>query len=327
MSNQKVVDVQMLQIFVTTAEERNMSAAAKRLGVTQSAISQSIRQLEEQFGVVLLNRERRPLALTPAGLALRNRAVMLLNEMGNLKAQVVDASKGIKPDVRLGLIDSYAATCGTAFIKEMLGRTTSLSVRTGLSPYHGEALVGRELDLVVSTDPLTDIDGIIRRRLLTEQFLVITPPGYVGNARTAKEIRALAQAQPILRFNHQSHLGMQIERFLRRIDVRAPHRLEVDTADTLTSMVAGGIGWAVTTPMCLLQAGDFSTKVTTHFIEGLASGRSVYLVARRDEYSTFFEEAYDVARALVEPTLLAGAKAIRPGLELLIEPEPRIADD
>ena len=40
------IDLQVLHLFVTTAEERNMSAAALRLGTTQSAVSQGIRQLE-----------------------------------------------------------------------------------------------------------------------------------------------------------------------------------------------------------------------------------------------------------------------------------------
>ena len=237
MPTTKPLEMQMLRMFVTTAEEGSMSNAAKRLGVTQSAISQSIRHLEEHFGVVLLTRDRRPLALTPAGLALRNRGLALLNESDRLKAEVIDASRGTTLDVRIGLVDSFAATCGTSFIKEMLGGATTLSVRTGLSPFQGEALVARELDLAVSTDALVDLDNIVRRRLLTEQFLVITPTTYGASVRTREQLRPLSDALPMLRFNRQSHLGTQVERFLRRIELRVAHRLEVDTADTLTSIL------------------------------------------------------------------------------------------
>jgi DNA-binding transcriptional LysR family regulator len=327
MTNVKLVDMQMVQAFVTTAEERSMSSAAKRLGVTQSAISQSIRNLEEQFGVALLNRERRPLALTPAGLALRNRGVMLLNEIAHLKAQVIDASLGIKPDMRIGLVDSFAATCGSALIKEMLGRATTLAVRTGLTPYLGEALVARELDMVVSSDPLADMDGIVRRRLLAEQFLLITPRQQAGKLRTVKDIRDLTQTQPLVRLNRKSHLGAQIERFLRRVDVRAPHRLEVDNADTLTSMVAGGTGWAITTPMCLLQAGELAKQVKLHFLEGLTADRSIFLVARRDEYGRLFDETYGTVQLVLKTTLLPGLRAISPNLERLIELEKRTENE
>src|SRR5215813_2929522 len=323
MTNAKSIDLQMLQAFVTTAEERNMSSAAKRLGVTQSAVSQSIRQLEEQFGVVLFNRDRRPLVLTPAGLTLRNRGVLLLNEMAHLKAQVIDASLGIKADMRIGLVDSFAGTCGTALIKEMLTRATTLSVRTGLSPNLGEALVARELDLIVSTDSLADMDGIVRHKLFTEQFLLITPRQQAGSVRTAKEIRELALLKPMVRLNLKSHLGIQIERFLRRIDVRAPHRLEVDNADTLTSMVAGGIGWAITTPMCLLQAGEVAKQVKLHLFDGLSVSRSIFLVARRGEYGHLIDETHRLIQSVLKSSFLPGLRAIRPELEKLIETDPR----
>lgn len=321
MPTTKPLDMQTLQIFVTTAEERNMSNAAKRLGLTQSAVSQSIRQLEDQFGVVLLNRERRPLSLTPAGLALRNRGVMLLDDMSHLKAHVIDASRGIKPDVRVGLVDSFAGTCGPAFIKAMLRQSTTLSVRTGLTPYQSEALVGRDLDIVVSTDPLADLDGIVRRRLLSEQFLVITPKQHARALRTPKDLRELADALPIVRFNRQSHVGAQIERFLRRMDARIPHRLEVDTADTLTSMVAGDIGWAITTPMCLLQAGEYARKVKLHFFNASNTGRSLYLLARQDEYSHLFDHACTIAHSIVSTSLLQRLEAIHADLPKLIDIE------
>ncbi len=323
----KPLDMQALQVFVATAEERNMSNAAKRLGLTQSAVSQSIRQLEEQFGVVLFNRERRPLSLTPAGLALRNRGVLLLDDMSRLKAHVIDASRGIKPDVRVGLVDSFAGTCGPAFIKAMLLQSTTLSVRTGLTPYHSEALVGRDLDIVVSTDPLADLDGIDRRRLLSEQFLVITPKAYTNKVRTPADLRELSEAQPIIRFNRQSHIGAQIERFLRRIDVRVPHRLEVDTADTLASMVAGEIGWAITTPMCLLQAGEYAKQVRLNFLGAPGGGRSMYLLARHDEYSHLFDEVYAIAHSIASTSLRRRLATIHGDLPKLVEIDKETQDE
>jgi DNA-binding transcriptional LysR family regulator len=321
MPTAKLLDMQALQIFVTTAEERNMSSTARRLGLTQSAVSQSIRQLEDQLGVVLFNRERRPLTLTPAGLALRNRGGSLLDDMTRLKAHVIDASRGIRPDVRVGLVDSFAGSYGPAFIKAMLAQSTTLAVRTGLTPYFSESLVGHDLDIVISTDPLADVDGIERRRLLSEQFVVITPKQYQGSVRTPDDLRALGAALPIIRFNRQSHMGAQIDRFLRRLEVRLPRRLEVDTADTLASMVAGDIGWAITTPLCLLQAADFGKRVKLHFISASNSGRSLYLLARKEEYSHFFDEVYAIAHSIMSSSLLKRLSEINANLPKLVEIE------
>src|SRR5262249_32639378 len=158
------------------AQDCNMSKAAERLGVSQSAVSQSIRVLEENFGAPLLNRSARPLTLTPAGIALFNRGRVLLDEALNLRGAVIEASRGIKPSLRLGLVDSFAATCGTPLVQHLLRSTAQLSVRTGLSPALGEALARRELDLAISSRSL-DLDGMANHVFMSERFFVIAPKG------------------------------------------------------------------------------------------------------------------------------------------------------
>src|SRR5438105_4170254 len=58
---------QQLQVFVAVARHRSFSGAARELGVTRSAVSQAVRQLEEQLRVVLLARTTRSVALTDSG--------------------------------------------------------------------------------------------------------------------------------------------------------------------------------------------------------------------------------------------------------------------
>ena len=106
MQDTRPIDMQALRVFVATAQDCNMSKAAERLGISQSAVSQSVRLLEESFGAPLLNRSARPLTLTPAGVALFNRGRVLLEEALNLRGAVIEASQGIKPSLRIGLVDS-----------------------------------------------------------------------------------------------------------------------------------------------------------------------------------------------------------------------------
>ncbi|GAA0577521.1 LysR family transcriptional regulator [Caenispirillum bisanense] len=63
-------DLNALAVFVLVAEERNFRAAADRLGVTRSAVSQTIRRLEESLGIALVRRTTRSVSLTEAGEAL-----------------------------------------------------------------------------------------------------------------------------------------------------------------------------------------------------------------------------------------------------------------
>lgn len=318
MSANKSIDMYAVYVFVTVAEEGSMTAAAARLGLTPSAVSQTIRQLEEDFGVMLVNRARRPFVLTPYGIALKNRGEILTQEIANLKAQVLEAGHGIKPELRIGLVDSFAITCGSVFTKRLMDSSSQLLIRTGLSPQQGEALMRRELDLIVTSDPLIDTDSVVRHRLFTEGYFVITPPEYRKRIKTIEDMRELSADLPLVRFNRNSQIGMQIERYLRRIDIRVPNLLEFDNADTLTSMVAAGIGWAVTTPISFLQSETYSRQVLTHMPEPLGIKRSLYIVAHRDEYSAFVEEACDVTREIIETVFIPKLEALHRGIEKLV---------
>jgi DNA-binding transcriptional LysR family regulator len=81
-------DLSALSVFLTVAEEHSFTKAAKRLGVSPSAISHSMRELEEEIGVRLLSRTTRSVALTDAGEHLRTRLHPAFNEIGEALGQV-----------------------------------------------------------------------------------------------------------------------------------------------------------------------------------------------------------------------------------------------
>lgn len=66
------IDLNLLPLFLAVAEEPNFRAAADRLGVTRSAVSQGIRRLEDAFGTMLVMRTTRSVRLTEAGERLRD---------------------------------------------------------------------------------------------------------------------------------------------------------------------------------------------------------------------------------------------------------------
>ncbi len=318
MKDQQPIDMRSLSIFLATAEAGNMTGAATQLGISQSGVSQAIRSLEEDLGTVLFNRDQRPLTLTTAGLALRNRGSVLLEQARTLKGAVLDASRGLRPDLRLGLVDSFAATFGTHLIRLLLEKVTQLSVRTGLTPHLTEGLVRREFDLVVTTDPLDDMGGIVRHHLIAEHFLAIVPKNTKVTLSTIADVRLLAERMPIIRFNSLSHLGMQVERFLRRCGIRASRRLEVDTADTLASMVAGGLGWAVTTPLCVLQAGLYARSVRPLTLPAPSVTRDIYLLTREGEAPNAARHVIDLVQSIFRSDIAPDLRSIDEKMSKLI---------
>lgn len=85
-------DLAALSVFLTVAEERSFTRAAKRLFVSPSAVSHSMRGLEEEIGVRLLSRTTRSVALTDAGEHLLARLRPALTEIG----EAVDQVSGLK---------------------------------------------------------------------------------------------------------------------------------------------------------------------------------------------------------------------------------------
>jgi len=309
---QKTLDLNGLRMFVAAAEDRSMSAAALRVGASQSAVSQSVRQLEEDLGVVLFDRRKRPLHLTTAGLTLFNRARVLLADSAQIRSEVLEASRGIAPEVTVGLVDSFAATCGPVFISQLLKKTVRLSVHSGLTPFHGEKLFAREFDMVITSDTFDAMERASYRRLYSEAFVVLTPRR--GGARSIDRagLNKLAQAAPLVRFNAASHLGTQVETLLRRTGIRATSRLEVDTADTLVAMVAAGAGWAISTPTCIAQGEPYMDAVQVLTLDGIHGSRSLYLLGRLGEHEKLFETCHEAAIHAVRVSLLPRLHRIAP---------------
>jgi len=278
-----VLDLKALKVFLTVADLASMTAAAKRLDLSQSAVSQAIRQLEDHLGVVLVDRERRPLALTAAGAGLRERGARLVAEAETLYKAIREQAGTEAQLLRIGMVDSFAATLGPALLKMLLSSTVRLHVASGLSPGLGEALLARNLDMIVTTDPPEAVGALERYRLLTEPYVLLLPRALAESCREPT-IASLAALAPLVRFNVGSHIGATIERYLDETGVVPPNRLEIDTADSLVAMVAAGIGWALITPLCLLQARADAAAVAVSPLPGPPLARDLTLVARKGEY-------------------------------------------
>ena len=279
-----LVDLRSLRVFLAVSESGSMTGAALHLGLTQSAVSQSLRQLEGEFKVSLFARDRRPLRLTTAGNLLRERAARLVEEANQLPSLLQEIGAASLPVIRVGLVDSFAATVGPHLIRELLQSTLHLSVYSGLSPTHGVALQRRTVDLVVTSDALDDEDGLERHLILREPFVLVMP-AEIANESSGLSLDQLAARHPLVRYSARSHMGAQVERHLRRLGIQAPRTIEIDTSDTLVAMVAAGCGWAITTPLCYLQGRAHTARTVPLRLRGPGFERSLVLVSRAGEYA------------------------------------------
>ncbi|MFC4419846.1 LysR family transcriptional regulator [Cupriavidus pampae] len=307
------LDVRSLRVFDAVAAEGSVSLAAGKLGVTQSAVSQAIAQIEEILGTKVLDRSRRPVKLTSAGLALRRNAHSVIDEMDRLLAQVREADQSQRPAIRIGMIDSYAATVGPLAVKEAIVQGNQVLLWSGLAYSHAQALLQRQLDIIITSDPMEDMDKLVRRPLFTEPFQLVLP-ACRRDQFPVGDLQVLARELPLVRFSTRSHYGALTERYLRRCGVTAARHLEIDASDVVLAMVAADLGWAITSPLVLLQSRAYLNDVHVLPISGPALTRTVYQISRAGEYEETAEYFYQSSRRILENVLFPEIRALVPGL-------------
>ena len=308
-----MIDLRALGVFLTVLECGSFTLAAKRLSKSQSAVSQSVRQLEDDLGVVLIDRASRPLAPTAPGAILREHASRLIRDAESLGAKVRDQGDSKVPEIRIGLVDSFAATVGPALMRTLLDQAVNLTVYSGLTSNLAEAFLQRKVDLIIGNDAMEEVEGLDRHELMREPFLLLVPasmPSAGGEAGLAK----LARNYPMICYHPHSFLGAQIARQLANRNVRATRRVSVDTSDSLIAMVAAGVGWTSTTPLCLLVGRPYLPRVKILPFPGPRFSRRLVLVSRSGEHSALASRHARIAGQILATDVRAELKTLSPGL-------------
>ena len=105
-----IMDIRQLRYFQAIAEEGQISKAAKRLNIAQPPLSQQLKLLESELGVVLVERGPRQIRLTEAGRLLQDRAAQLLELMKATTSELQDLSNGAKGNLTIGAVAAAGAT-------------------------------------------------------------------------------------------------------------------------------------------------------------------------------------------------------------------------
>ena len=278
-------DLRALEIFLAVCEGGAMAQAARALGLTQPAISQAIAELENRTGTTLFDRSVRPLALTPAGGVMRQRASALLSEARQIVPLLRETERGKLSLVRIGLVDSLVRALSVPIATFLTKRAETVQVQSGLTAAHAGALLTRNLDLFIGVDDMVEIAGLERFELFTEPYILLLPKG-TARPETPVELARLASRLPLIRYSARSKTGIDIERHLRRLSLEFPSGLEFDTPFGVTDMVGRRQGFAISTPLCLAEAAVMPGFVEAVPLPGPKLSRTLTLVARRQEFGS-----------------------------------------
>ena len=262
--------VQQLEYMVAAAASPTRAAAAAGLGVTPSALTQGLAELERRVGVPLFERHGRQTRLRPQAAEVLAHARRVVAETRDLARWAETRRSGNAGTVRLGTIDAVAVYHRADAIRRHRRVSPDLDLRLTVAPSGAllDSLRVGDLDLVVcveSANPPVGIDTVI---CLEEPLHAYAPDGAA--------VGAPATWGPWVTYPDGSHTRSVIAAGL--IAIGAPFEVvaESNQPDVLREMVRLGMGWAVL-PEAQAEAGVESLER----VRRLPIGVRRLVVARR----------------------------------------------
>jgi DNA-binding transcriptional LysR family regulator len=186
-------------------------------------------------------------------------------------------------------------------IRDLMEGAIALRVAafSGLAHDHAQALMRHEIDAAITSDPMEELDDLVRFPLFREPFLLVAPVAWEDTLRN-RPLRDVLFERRLIRYSARSHMGMQVERHLQRLRIEHAQVLSFDTSDSLLAMVAGGVGVAIATPLCLLQGGIHVPALSVLPLPSPGFSRELTLVTRRGELDTLGPRIAGAARGMLE---------------------------
>ncbi|MCX4571247.1 LysR family transcriptional regulator [Streptomyces viridodiastaticus] len=165
-----------LRLFVALSEELHFSRAAARLFITQSALSQQIKDLEQRLGVQLFDRSGRTVTLTPQGEVLLADARGVVTAMDRLSHSASTQARRLSGQLVVGTVGAEAAMPYTRAVLSLLHERhprVQTDVRSLHFADHFDALFRHDIDVAFLRPPVPD--GIEVQQLATEARLACLP--------------------------------------------------------------------------------------------------------------------------------------------------------
>lgn len=271
------VEIRHLAALEAIADEGSFAAAARRLGYSQSAISQQIATLERAAGTRLLDRPvgRRTVAVTEAGERLLRHARRVAAAMRAAEADLLALAEGETGTLRVGTFQSASVRLLPRIMREFVARRPGIDVQL-LEAGYEEALVEglRNGDLELSFLLRSDDPGLASIHVLTDPYVLLVPrASELGAPGGPIRLRDVA-AQPLIAYK-RSEGG---EAALLAAGATPNVVFRSDEAGVVQGLVGAGLGVALV-PRLTVASGDRSTRAVP--VTGIAP-REIALVWHAD---------------------------------------------
>lgn len=237
-------DLGDLNAFANVAHEGSFTKAAARLGVSQSALSHTVRRLEERLGVRLLSRTTRSVAPTLAGERLLKTLDPALAAIGNELRSLGDLRDVPAGKIRITTSRHAAQTVLWPKLRDFLREYEEIEIELSVDSGLADIVEGR-FDAGVRLGEAVDKDMIAVRIGPDVRMVVVGSPAYIESAGTPRSPEALSSHECIaMRFQTAKTIySWELSNGKRDVNVRPYGRLIFDSTTEIVNAAIEGFGF------------------------------------------------------------------------------------
>ena len=239
------MEMRHLRLVRTLAAEGTLTAAGKKLYLSQSALSHQLREIEDELGVQLFQRAKRRMVLTPAGRRVLDSADVVLVELANARDDITRMSTGERGTLRVSACRSAGFHWLPKVLKPFKKSFPGVEVSIDAAPSHDPIglLTSNTADIAI-VNLKSDQQGIVYLKLFDDTIVTVVRHDHPWADRAQLAARDFAEAHLIT-----YDLPLEDVEFNRQIlapaGVEPKSLTRVPTTDAIVELVRAGMGVAV----------------------------------------------------------------------------------
>jgi DNA-binding transcriptional LysR family regulator len=237
--------IETLKVFCDIVETRSFSSAATRNFVTQSAVSQQIRMLEQRYGHKLLERTRGNVQVTPAGDILYQASKDIVQRWEDMDARLQAVSDVVAGTIRLATVHSIGLYELSSPLKRFLKDFPDVNLNleySRSSKIYEDALKGNvDLGIVAYASKRP---GIVVQPYRQDRLVLVVPPGHALAKQKRVSLRKLRD-EAFVGFERDIPTRKETDRILRKYEVDPTYVMELDNIETIKRVIEIGRAVAI----------------------------------------------------------------------------------
>lgn len=244
-----MLNFHQLTTFVTVIGEGSMTAAADKLYLTQPAVSQQIRNLEEELGVELLVRGVRQIKATSQGEVLYEHARKILQNVQMAEIAIKSIGAELKGQIRIGTLSSIGLHLMSPIIGRLMRHNPDLQVRADYS--HGEDLIKNFkkglLDIMILPDSKLEfgleMDPSVEAKFLSKEEMWLIASGKDIDTPSQISLMQLGSHPFVSFMGEYPGFDKGLKDKLQHQNVELKAIFESSNVGTLKRVIETGLGW------------------------------------------------------------------------------------